>query len=70
MKIKLINNGSFEGLKDVAFPVEVEASVSEDGLYVVSFKDIMSIPRAFWCEDDTEEGTKYSFFEHEIEVVK
>lgn len=70
MKIKLLSAGGFVGLENVEFPVEVEAVLPDGGLYQVSYENIMKIEGAFYSEEDTEKGSKYSFFSHEIEVLR
>lgn len=70
MKVRLLNDGGFSGLERVNFPVIVEASESQDGLFVVHFDEIMNLDGAEYHEDDTDFGTKYSFFADEVEVIE
>lgn len=69
MKVRLLNDGGFVGLEGVKFPATVEASVSQDGLFIVHFDEIMNLDGAEYHQDDTDFGTKYSFYADEVEVV-
>lgn len=71
MKVKLLNDGGFTGLKSVSFPVVLDAEYgySRD-LVHVSFEALMSLPGAFFSEDDNFYGAAYTFLEDEFEVVE
>lgn len=69
MKIKLLNDGGYEGLQNVIFPVTVDAVLSQDGLYCVSFSKIQSLHNAYWDAFDTAEGEYYVFHDREVEVL-
>lgn len=71
MKVKLLNDGGFTGLKSVSFPVIVDAecNYSLDVVHV-SFENIMSLPGAFFSKDDNSYGESYVFMGKEFEVVK
>lgn len=70
MRVKLLNDGGYEGLANVQFPVEVEVEREgyNGGVYV-RWDVISAIPGWFYNEDDAHEGGFYCFPEHEVELV-
>lgn len=71
MKIKLLNDGKFEGLVNVEFPVEIECEIDlEEGSGVdVPFDTIAALPGFEYCSDDTDYGAPYYFYSTEFEVL-
>lgn len=71
MKIRLLNDGGFTGLKSVSFPVIVDAELGYNpNVARVSFKTFMSVPGSFFSEDDNDYGVPYTFLDNEFEVVE
>lgn len=69
MKVRLLNDGGYEGLANVQFPVEVEVEREGYALYYVSYDAIAALPGWFHHKDDTFEGSPYCFYKYEVEVV-
>lgn len=71
MKIKLMNNGDYTGLREASLPFEVEPTNqnSNSGLFYVPFSEMIKIPGFYWHEDDAVYGESYAFFNHEVEVL-
>ena len=71
MKVKLLNDGGFTGLKSVSFPAIVDGEWGYGrGVVHVSFETLMSLPGAFFSEDDNLYGAAYAFMDDEFEVVE
>jgi len=43
IKVRLLNNGTYDGLEDVTFPVEVEAYAYNDTITEVPYKELLRI---------------------------
>lgn len=72
MRIRLLTTGGFIGLRGVSLPVVVEGTqvYNGDG-YTVDFDIIAALPGFVFSDEDTEYGTKYTFFTGtECEVVE
>lgn len=69
MKVRLLNDGGYDGLANVQFPVDVELEREGYALYYVSYDVIAALPGWFHHEDDTYVGHAYCFYKNEVEVV-
>lgn len=71
MKIKLLNDGGFIGLKNVNFPVTVDAIYMPGGAFAVEAAVIISLPgNTFRRSRLTSELTSFTFLDSEVEVVE
>lgn len=71
MKIKLLNNGGFTGLKSVSFPLEVPTEEVEIvGTRALVNADFMHSAGAVFKEADIGDDDFYLFLASEYEVVE
>lgn len=70
MRVKLLNDGGYEGLANVQFPVEVEVEREgyNGGVYV-RWDVISAIPGWFHDKNDAYGGESYYFYKYEVEIV-
>lgn len=69
MRVKLLNDGGYEGLVNVQFPVEVEVEREGYGNVYVGWDAISAIPGWFHHKNDAYEGGSYCFYRYEVEIV-
>ncbi|XKX17409.1 hypothetical protein MVUOKPPV_CDS0012 [Klebsiella phage phi1_175008] len=69
MRVKLLNDGGYEGLVNVQFPVEVEVEREGYGNVYVGWDAISAIPGWFYHKNDAYEGGSYYFYRYEVEIV-
>ena len=71
MKIKLLNDGGFIGLKNVNFPVTVDAISIPGGSFSVEAAVIIALPGSTFRRSRlTSELTSFTFLATEVEVVE
>lgn len=73
MKVKLLNAGGFIGLKNVKFPVIVDAKLIEGltTIYSVDAEIIRAIPGSnFRANSAGQKVTSFLFLDAEVEAVK
>ena len=70
MRIKLLNDGTYDGLKKVNFPVEVdcEAEISCMG-FDIPFEAISRLTGFEYFDNDAHYGEPYYFRWDEVEVL-
>ncbi len=71
MKIKLLNDGTYDGLANVQFPVEIECEINLVGCTGADlpFHAIAALPGFEYAECDVDYGAPYYFRWTEFEVL-
>jgi len=61
IKVRLLNNGTYDGLEDVTFPVEVDAYVHNDTIMEIPYKELLRIGGSEEYFSGYDDETKLSF---------
>ena len=71
MKIKLLNNGGYLGIKDCNFPIVIdgEFEIYDDGYCDVPYSLMKSIDGFSLRQKDASDGDSYLFNPGEFEVI-